>query len=125
MYKGWLKQTNPRAGARKQAMFSDDLARWVAAHPTSKQWVFQPEKRVRQSQVENALKDENGRYLYWDETICEFCEDLHDYITTHSSATGDLSRMHNLLPLQPTGILSSEVIAEKRGTRLITTTKKE
>lgn len=119
MYKGWLKQTNPRAGARKQAMFVDDLARWVQANPTSKQWIFEPERRMRRSQVKDALTTQDGGRMLWDAIICELCEDVHDDITMHSTSTHDIDRMHNLLPLQPKGILSSEVIAKKRGARRI------
>lgn len=108
MYKGWLKQTNPRAGARKQAMFVDDLARWVAAHPTSKQWVFEPKTRMRRNQVYLALAYPDENPVAWDDTISELCEDISE---------DDMGRRYpksgNLVPSQPTGILRSPVIAQE------------
>lgn len=108
MYKGWLKQTNPRAGARKQAMFVEDLARWVGAHPTSKQWVFEPKKRMRRSQIYLALAYPDQNPVPWDDTISELCEDIprDDMGNRHS-------KIDNLIPNQPTGILSSPVIAQE------------
>lgn len=108
MYKGWLKQTNPRAGARKQAMFRDDLARWVTTHPTSKQWVFEPERRMRRHQVQDALSEPDGSSVSWDDVISELCEDL-SRDDVHYATT----KINKLIPNQPTGILSSPVIAQE------------
>lgn len=89
-------------------MFSDDLARWVAAHPTSKQWVFEPKKRMRRNQIYLALAYPDENPVLWDDTISELCEDISE-----DDMGNRRSKIGNLVPSQPTGILSSPVIAQE------------